>query len=52
MNVLRMIAGTNRREQWEYHIRNDDIRVSLETGSVELAAKVSRLIYGSVMCNE
>lgn len=43
MNVLRMIAGTNQREQWEYHIRNDDIRRILEVESVEDAARKFRL---------
>ena len=43
MNVLRMIAGTNRREQWENHIRNDDIREMLNVKSVEEAASESRL---------
>jgi len=42
MNVLRMIAGTNRREQWENHIRNDDIREILNVESVEEAAGKSR----------
>lgn len=35
MNVFRMISGTSRREQWEYHFRNDDIREMLNIGSVE-----------------
>jgi len=29
MRVLRRIAGVNRREQWDNHIRNDDIRENL-----------------------
>ena len=29
MNVLRMIAKTSRRQQWDEHIRNEDIRVNL-----------------------
>ena len=43
MNVLRMIAKTSRRQQWDEHIRNEDIRVNLEVNSVEEAARVSRL---------
>ena len=38
MNVLRMIAMTSRRQQW-----NEDIRVNLGDDSVEEAARVSRL---------
>ena len=43
MNVLRMIAKTSRRQQWDEHIRNEDIRVNLGVNSVEEAARVSRL---------
>src|SRR6201990_2946078 len=43
MNVLRMIAKTSRRQQWDEHIRNEDIRVDLGVDSVEEAARVSRL---------
>lgn len=35
MNVLGVIPGRNRKEQWENHNPNDDIRVLLETESVE-----------------
>lgn len=51
MNVFQMIAGTTRRDQWEYHIRNDDIREMMEVESVEEAAwKDNR--DGSAMCRE
>lgn len=43
MNVLRIIAGINKREQWENLIPIGDIRVMLETESVEGAARVKRL---------
>ena len=43
MRVLRRIAGVNLREQWDNHIRNDDIRENLRVSSVEEAARVSRL---------
>ena len=46
MNVFRMIAKTSRRQQWDEHFRNEDIRVDLEVlliDSVEEAARVSRL---------
>ena len=43
MRVLRRIAGVNHREQWDNHIRNDDIRENLRVSSVEEAARVSRL---------
>jgi hypothetical protein len=49
MRVLRSIAKVNRREQWDNHIRNDDIRENLGVRSVEEAARVSRLRwYGHV----
>ena len=43
MNVLRMIAKTSRRQQWDEHFRNEDIRVNLGVNSVEEAARISRL---------
>src|SRR6202000_2297969 len=43
INVLRRIARVNRREQWDDHIRNDDIRENLGVTTVEEAARVSRL---------
>ena len=43
MNVLRRIARVNRRDQWDNHIRNCDIRENLGETSVEEAARVSRL---------
>ena len=43
MRILRSIARVNRREQWDNHIRNDDIRENLGVLSVEEAARVSRL---------
>lgn len=43
MNVLRMIAGTSRRDQWENRISNDDIRTSLCVNSVDEAARINRL---------
>src|SRR6202000_1458805 len=43
MNVLRMIAETSRRQLWDEHIRNEDIRDNLGVDSVEEAAGVSRL---------
>src|SRR6202000_1375176 len=43
MNVLSLIAKTSRRQQWDEHIRNEDIRVNLGVDSVEEAARVSRL---------
>ena len=43
MRVLRSIAKVNRREQWDNHIRNDDIRENLGVSSVEEAARASRL---------
>src|SRR6201995_4775082 len=43
MNVLRRIARVNRRDQWDNHIRNCDIRKNLRVTSVEEAARVSRL---------
>ena len=43
MNVLRRIARVNRREQWDNHITNDNIRENLGVTSVEEAARVSRL---------
>ena len=43
MRIIRSIARVNRREQWENHIRNEDIRESLGVASVEEAARVSRL---------
>ena len=49
MNVLRRIAKVNRREQWDNHIWNDDIRENLGVTSVEEAARVSRLrLFGHV----
>lgn len=41
--VLRMIEGTSRRDQWENHIRNEDIRDRLGVSSVEEAVRESRL---------
>lgn len=32
-----------RRKQWENHIRNDDIRELLDAGSVEEAARKTRM---------
>lgn len=43
MRIIRSIARVNRREQWENHIRNEDIRENLGVASVEEAARVSRL---------
>src|SRR6201995_4758964 len=43
MNVLRRIARVDRRDQWDNHIRNCDIRENLGITSVEEAARVSRL---------
>lgn len=43
MTVLRMIAGTNRREQWENRISNISIRENLGCLSVEEVARVNRL---------
>ena len=43
LKVLRSIVGVNRREQWDNHITNDDIRESLGVVSVEEAARISRL---------
>ena len=43
MNVLRSIARVNRREQWDNHIRNDDIRENLGVTSVEGAARVQMM---------
>lgn len=43
MNVLRMVAKTSRRQQWDEHIRNEDIRENLGVSSVEEAVRVSRL---------
>ena len=43
MNVFRRIARVNRRNQWDDHIRNCDIRENLRMTSVEDAARVSRL---------
>ena len=36
MNILRRIARVNRREQWDDHIRNDDIRENLGVTSVKM----------------
>src|ERR1700744_6682995 len=43
MCLIMMIAKTSRRQQWDEHIRNEDIRVNLGVNSVEKAASVSRL---------
>ena len=43
MNVLRMIAKSIRKQQWDEHIRNEDIRVNLGINSVEEAGRISRL---------
>src|SRR6202012_792074 len=48
MNVFRMIAKTSRRQQWDEHIRNEDIRVNLGVNSVEEAARA--VCVGSGMC--
>ena len=42
MNVLRIIARVNRRDQWDNHVRNCDIRENLGVTSVEEAARASR----------
>src|SRR6201995_2497319 len=43
MRVLRRVAGVNRREQWDNHIRNDDIRENWRVSSVEEGTRCSRL---------
>ena len=49
MNVLRLISGVSRRDQWEQGIHNEDIRTVFEIESVEEMARRSRLRwYGHV----
>jgi len=50
MNFFRRTASVNRREQWDNHIRNDDIRENLGVTSVEEVARVSRLRWFGHIC--